>query len=97
MEEVKMAVRTQEEIMNTLNTILGDNNSDDVVTLLEDMSDTFDDYETRVSDTTDWKTKYEENDKQWREKYRKRFGQGSEGGDGGLNEPKPLTFDNLFK
>ena len=57
---------------------------------------------------TDWKKKYEENDKQWREKYRDRFFSGNE--DGTKNpdpiepptEPNtlppdsPKTFDDLF-
>ena len=52
----------------------------------------------RFKDETDWKSKYEENDKQWREKYRDRFFNADGDGNKPLDEepPKPMNFDDLF-
>lgn len=66
-----MAIVGKEEMLETINKIAGDNTSDDLIKLMEDVSDTFDDF--AKADTEDWKTKYEENDKMWREKYKSRF------------------------
>lgn len=92
-----MAVRSKEEIMETLRTRAGENTDDDFIALLEDVSDTFDDYESRTKDSENWKQKYEDNDKAWRDKYTERFFS---------NEPDikdepeekttPKTFDDLF-
>ena len=61
-----------------------------------------DDYETKTNDTTDWKEKYETNDKEWREKYKARFFKPSEKDDepdlpDDDGEDVPMTFDELFK
>lgn len=73
-----MAVRTKEEIMEILKTRIGDSTSDEDISFVEDVNDTFDEYERRSSDQTDWKKKYEENDSSWRTKYRDRFFQKDE-------------------
>lgn len=64
-----MAVRTSEELMEVLKEKFDD--SDDSLKVIEDFSDTFKDYETKIGE--DWKTKYEENDADWRKRYRERF------------------------
>ena len=66
--------------------------------MLEDVSDTFTDLNERSGE--DWKTKYEENDKAWRKRYTDRFSgkadpELDQGGD--EPEPKPLTYESLFK
>lgn len=66
-----MAVLNKEAFMNTLKSKIGDDTSEDAIKFLEDMADTYADLEGRIGE--DWKTKYEENDKQWRQKYRDRF------------------------
>lgn len=95
-------VRTKEEILNLLKDILKDDTSDSALSLVEDLSDTLDS-NVKTSDETDWKTKYEENDAQWRQRYRDRFfskpAQEEEEPDEPVpevtNEPK--TFSDLFK
>ena len=59
-----MAVRTSEELMEVLKEKFDD--SDDSLKVIEDFSDTFKDYETKIGE--DWKTKYEENDADWRKR-----------------------------
>lgn len=64
-----MAVRTRDELITAVNEIIGETPDDNGLSLLEDISDTFESY----SDTEDWKTKYEENDAEWRKRYKERF------------------------
>lgn len=96
-----MAVRTQQEILESLKARIGDSTDDDTLAFIEDVTDTLTDYETRVSDSTNWKEKYETNDAEWRQRYRDRFF-GNQ--DSGVVDPepivepeKPMTFEDLFK
>lgn len=94
-------VKTKEEILNSIKDILKDDTSDTALSLIEDLSDTLDNVNS--SDDTDWKTKYEENDAQWRQRYRDRFFSkpAQEEDDTGDPEPEetnePKTFSDLFK
>lgn len=100
-----MAVRTKDELLNLIKEHLGEDTSDSALQLVEDFSDTIDSL-TNNSDGEDWKTKYEQNDADWRKKYRDRFfNTGSAEGDDKAqqkneesDEPtEPTTFDELFK
>lgn len=64
-----MAVKTNDEIMTKVREIIGEDDSDEAIEFIEDLSDTLESF----SNVEDWKTKYYENDKKWREKYRDRF------------------------
>lgn len=92
-----MAVRTREELLDAVRTRIGDDTSDDALAFIEDMQDTLNNYEN--NNATDWKKKYEDNDKEWRTKYRDRFFRGGveEEDDTPDPTPKRLTFDDLFK
>ena len=73
-----MAVISKEDLLKRISERIGDDNSDEALSLLEDVSDTITDFEERDSEdwktkSEDWKTKYEENDAKWRKKYRERF------------------------
>ena len=94
-----MGVKNKDEILEAIKTRVGDNTDDETISLLEDVSDTFTDLETRASGCEDWKTKYEENDKLWRERYTNRFFSKEPEPDPNL-EPEPevkKTFSDLFK
>lgn len=96
-----MAVRTSTELLESIRTRLADDTSDETLELIEDVSDTLNDYKTRTADNTDWKTKYEENDKKWREKYRDRFFNGdiTSNNDDIMEEEEeetPTKFSDLF-
>ena len=92
-----MAVKSKEELMAAIKAKIGDDSDDETLTLVEDISDTLD----SVGDGENWKAKYEENDKAWRQKYRDRFFSptGAEEDDetDGEDEMKNLTFNELFK
>lgn len=96
-----MGVRNKDEILEAIKSRLGDNTDDETISLLEDVSDTLTDLETRASGGEDWKTKYEENDKLWRERYTNRFfSKEPEPQPKPEPEPEPevkKTFSDLFK
>lgn len=99
-----MAVRTREEILSAIRSRLGDDTSDDALAIIEDVDDTFKDYEVRTSD--DWKSKYDELDAEWRKRYRDRFFQKNEettskkvvgdNEDDLKEESEVKSFDELF-
>ena len=98
-----MAVKTRDEILESFKTRLGENPDDESISFLEDFTDTLDDFEKRAKgDGTDWKSKYEENDANWRKKYTERFFS-VEPEPEPKPEPKPepddtpRTFSDLFK
>lgn len=101
-----MSIKTKEEILNKIRDLIGEDTSDESLAFVEDVSDTIDDYETKTKDGTDWKEKYETNDKEWRKKYRDRFFNSpakDEETDGHPLEDteeeanSKLTYDKLFK
>lgn len=106
-----MAVLTKEQFMENFKKIIGDSTSDDVVQMLEDVTDTYKDFESRSNNQSgeDWKAKFEENDKMWREKYTKAFfsGEPTPEPPASMNPPAPevdpeeekadsITIDDLF-
>ena len=96
-----MSVKNKDEILEAIKTRVGDNTDDETISLLEDVSDTLADLETRANGNENWKTKYEENDKLWRERYTNRFFSKEPEPDPKLDpEPEPevkKTFSDLFK
>lgn len=84
-----MAVIGRDEIMNRIKARIGEDTSDDAIKLVEDLSDTLNDYESRLGE--DWKSKYEANDREWRQKYRDRFFMGA---DNGETTPDAVVTDN---
>ena len=94
-----MAVKSKEEIMAMIKARVGDDTSDDALAIIEDVSDTLDEYETRVADAGDWKARYEQNDAEWRKKYKDRFFNKAEDEPVDFTEEEPeekLTFESLF-
>lgn len=98
-----MAVKTKDELMSIIRARVGEDQSDEAIALIEDISDTFDDMQSKAAgDGTDWKAKYEENDATWRQKYRDRFFNKTETKDEDEREDedeeiKTLSYDELFK
>lgn len=66
-----MAILSKEDFLNLIKERTKDSTDDDTLKFIEDATDTI----NSLSDTygEDWKTKYEDNDKMWRQKYRDRF------------------------
>lgn len=93
-------IKSKDEIISMISQQIGEDNSDEAISLLEDITDTLNDYEIKTNDSTNWKQKYEDNDKEWRERYKERFmsGPSDDIEDEIPNEPIPkkYTFDELF-
>ena len=72
-----MAVKTINELKETLKQLterLGENSTtDENLSLIEDTTDTLEDYERRLKESGDWERRYKENDAEWRTRYRDRF------------------------
>ena len=95
-----MAVLSRDDFMTRINERVGDDNSDDALSFIEDMTDTFDDLSSS-NNTEDWEKKYNELDKMWREKYKARFMSSENVIDEQEEDIKgdgtETTFDDLFK
>lgn len=89
-----MAVKSYDEIIESVRAIIGESTEDRDIAFLEDIADTLADSTNKENE--DWKTKYEENDKAWRQKYIDRFSGKKETEETEETEEK-LTFDDLFK
>ena len=98
-----MAVVSKESLLEKIRDMIGTENteSDEIISLLEDLSDTFDDLSSQVSQAGDYKKKYEENDAEWRKRYRDRFFYSAEDDDykedHNEDEVEKKTFESLFK
>lgn len=63
-----MAKLLKEELLEKVRKYVGDRTDDETIEIIEDISDSVD-----THDSDEWKRKYEENDKMWRDKYISRF------------------------
>lgn len=99
---VERMVRSKDEILEYLKGKMGDEPDDESIAFLEDVTDTISDYEAKVADTEDWKSKYETNDKEWRKKYTERFfsNEPEDTPDPDPADPdekhEPMSFEDLF-
>ena len=76
-----MAVLTRDEYFARLQSRLAEDTSDDGISFLEDMTDTYNDLESRANgDGVDWERKYRELDESWKKRYRHRFFSGGDTG-----------------
>ena len=98
-----MAILTKQQLLEAVQGKLTD--SDDDLTILENITDTLNSFEN--TENEDWKKKFEENDKTWRERYKARFSEPTRTApeveqhlpEVEVNEPKSanITIDDLFK
>lgn len=63
-----MAKLSKDELIEKVRKYVGDRTDDETIEIIEDISDSID-----SSADDEWKQKYEENDKMWRDKYISRF------------------------
>ena len=93
-------IKSKEELIEEIRAVVGDDTSDNVIALIENVSDTITELET--SDGEEWKQKFEDNDKMWREKYISRFTEGTTEPTEPTeptadDEEKEKTFEDLFE
>lgn len=97
-----MSVLSVEEFLNKIKERTKDSTDDETLQFIEDATDTI---KSLNQGDEDWKTKYEENDKMWREKYRDRFFSGAGDSEPDENKGKEEddepeikeSFEDLFK
>lgn len=90
-----MAIRTRDELMNSIKDFLGDDTSDEALTLVQDISDTLGDNNAQT--VADLRQQLKDQDANWRKKYRDTFFSGTPDKDDEDDEPpKPHTFADLF-
>ena len=98
-----MAVLTRDEFFDRVQRVAGTDTSDDTLTFIEDMTDTYNSLEERATgDGADWEQRYHDLDEAWKEKYKKRFFSGGvsrlvETSVVDEEEKKPVDFDDLFE
>lgn len=63
-----MAKLSKDDLIEKVKKYVGDRTDDETIEIIEDITDSID-----TSDADEWKQKYEENDKMWRDKYVSRF------------------------
>lgn len=102
-----MAVRKKDEFMAALNNLIGDNNSDEALALIEDAQDTFSNFES--PDSENWEQRYNDLDASWRKRYKERFfsntkkdeseneTSGNQEQDNETNETEDLEIEDLFE
>lgn len=91
-------IKSISEIIETVKTRIGDNPDDESVAFLEDITDTLTDYDNKTKDNTDWKNKYDELDRSWKEKYISRFSEVVEDSKNDVEDEveTPERYDDLF-
>lgn len=97
-------IKTKDELLAAVSDLLEDLTSDSAIEFLEDLQDTMTDLEEKatVDDGEDWEAKYQELDREWRERYSARFSNKEESD--ALPDPEPeiiedgepKTFEELF-
>lgn len=99
-----MAVLDRDDFFNRIRERLGEDDSEEALSYLEDMTDTWDDLERRASreGEENWEEKYNNLDAEWRKRYRDRFFNTPEGAIDGQegdikDDGKVRSFDTLFE
>ena len=95
-------VKTKEELLSSINAVVGVETDDNTLALIEDISDTYDDLTSKAKgDGKDWKAEAEKIDREWRQKYHDRFFNPNNDEDVDplkpeSIEPKKYRFEDLF-
>lgn len=92
-----MAKLSKDELIEKVRKYVGDRNDDETIEIIEDISDSID-----SSDADEWKQKYEENDRMWRDRYISRFVEKKEDEPDTPTEPEEeekeyISFEDLFE
>lgn len=95
-----MAVLDRDNFFNRIRARLGEDDSEEALSYLEDMTDTWDDLERRArrEGEENWEEKYNNLDAEWRKRYMDRFFNTIEGAKEGIKDDgKVRSFETLFE
>lgn len=101
-----MAVLSKEEIMTKIKSRTSGTTDEDI-SFVEDVTDTFNDLYGRTESSVNWESKYKELDESWRKRYTDRFFDGGSDvevkevlevpvSETVVEEEKEKTFDDIF-
>lgn len=101
-------VLTREDLISRIRDRIGEGIEDADISLLEDIADTYDDLKDRAGDNENWREKYDELDRSWRQKYIDRFNGKVESDADFVEAPEdahetvleyeaPKTYEDLFE
>lgn len=101
-------VLSREDLIGRIRDRIGDGIEDADISLMEDIADTYDDLKERAGDGENWREKYDELDRTWRQKYIDRFNGKVESDADFVEEPDdadetileyeaPKTYEELFQ
>lgn len=69
-----MAILQRDDFFARLRDRFGEDSSDEAISFMEDMTDTYNDMEQRANgDGVDWEQRYRELDENWKKRYTRRF------------------------
>lgn len=85
-----MAIVSNEDLIQRVTALIGENTTDENISLIEDVTDTLQDYTNRTQDSTNWQERYNENDREWRKRYTDRFSNNDT-----INTTTPSTSPNI--
>lgn len=95
-------ILSRDQYFERVHNIVGDDSTDESISLLEDLTDTYNDLENRANaDSENWEQKYNELNEQWKKRYKSRFFNG-DGGTPNKSETvtvdeTDITYNDLFK
>ena len=92
-----MAKLSKDELIEKVKKYVGDRSDDETIEIIEDIS-----YSIDSSDADEWKQKYEDNDKMWRDRYISRFVEKKEDEQDTSEEHEEeeneyISFEDLFE
>lgn len=86
-----MAILSREEYFDRLSKHIGDNNTDEAIAFMEDMTDTYNSLTDKITQNgDDWEKKYHDLDNTWKERYKHRF---FSGGSNAYSEEKESSTE----
>lgn len=97
-----MAVLGRDDFFKSLSGIIGDDTSEKSVTFIEDMTDTYNDFEKRIktSNSAEFEKRFNDMNEAWRKRYMSRFLSGGESFENSQakisDDSKDITINDLF-
>lgn len=89
-----MAILTRDQFFDRIREHIGDDASDESISFMEDITDTYNDMETRAAgDGVDWEQRYKDLDENWKKRYTHRFF--SSGGGNPFSEGTDMEDDTV--
>lgn len=98
-----MSVLNRDDFFSRINAIVGTDTSNEALSFIEDMTDTYNSLETNANgDGVNWEQRYHDLDESWKAKYKNRFFTGSSAipqqqqVEQEENNPDNITIEDLF-